>query len=216
MLEERTGTPGQNPEAGTMERGSWLVPACPAFLYSPGSLAHGMVLPTVVWILLQQLPIKANPHRCVHRPLWSGQFLHQGFSSQRTFSCVKLSILIMYYLCSWFCDEIPDKSNLKKERVLNLVKLMNFLRLVSFVYHLSLRSFLHFLFLTFSFMLPLSCVWAPSVVPITPLWISSVRWLSSLIGPHSPKFQNPLWADWSHSIVLYYISDWHLFAFCCG
>lgn len=108
MLEERTGTPGQNPEAGTMERGSWLVPACPAFLYSPGSLAHGMVLPTVIWTLLQQLPIKANPHRCVHRPLWSGQFLHQGFSSQRTFSCVKLSILIMYYLCSWWQKQFKE------------------------------------------------------------------------------------------------------------
>lgn len=216
MLEERTGTPGQNPEAGTMERGSWLVPACPAFLYSPGSLAHGMVLPTVFWTLLQQLPIKANSHRCVHRPIWSGQFLHQGFSSQRTFSCVKLSILIMYYLCSWFCDKTPDKSNLKKERVCESCQFHELSETWEFCLPLSLRSFLHFLFLTFSFMLP-SVVSEHHQRPLShPLWISSVRWLYSLIGPHSPNFQNPLWANWSHSIVLYYISDWHLFAFCCG
>lgn len=52
---------------------------------------------------------------------------------------------------------------------MNLLNFMNFLRFVSFLYQLSLRSILHFLFLTLDLTLHLGCVWVPSVVPTVSL-----------------------------------------------
>lgn len=43
---------------------------------------------------------------------------------------------------------------------------MNFLRLVNFVHHLGLRTFLHFIVFTLGLVLHLSSVWVPLVAPI--------------------------------------------------
>lgn len=46
------------------------------FLCSPGLRAYGMVVPTMDWALLYQLPTKFNPHRHANRESLSlGSFL---------------------------------------------------------------------------------------------------------------------------------------------
>ena len=65
---------------------------------------------TVIWILLQQLP-KLTP-----TDVSTGQ-TNLGSSFTKSSPPRELSDVSMFYLCSCFCDKIPDKHNLKKEMV---------------------------------------------------------------------------------------------------
>lgn len=91
---------------------------------------------------------------------------------------------------------------------MSLVNLVNVLRFVSFVYHLSLRSFLYFIFFTVGLVLHLSSVWVLFVLPILggfPHWsiISSRSGVPKSYINYSIPFNKALYYNKWSAFTLY-------------
>lgn len=91
---------------------------------------------------------------------------------------------------------------------MSLVNLVNVLRFVSFVYHLSLRSFLYFIFFTVGLVLHLSSVWVLFVLPILgvfPHWsiISSRSGIPKSYINYSIPFNKVLYYNKRSAFTLY-------------
>lgn len=90
----------------------------PPVLRSPGRSVEGAGLPTVGWVLVQQLAIRTVPSRHAHRPVWSGQFLnwasphkwlHAASESVRMGACISPTRLVYFGDCfyRWSPGNVP-------------------------------------------------------------------------------------------------------------